>query len=214
MHGTTVTSETVTATRHADATRRAILTAGAELLMERGDDGFAVQEVAKRAGLTHRTVYRYFATRRDLLAAIAHAVAPEFGDDFEGVRSVRDWLSRVGDHLARTEANLALVRRVLAAALASDELVHGDDRTRGRDAQRWEVFRAEFPNLGESEARRTFATLRHLTSSSSYLLYRLRFGMSPAEALDTIQAAASQLVGHAAARNRELSRGVAGGHPA
>jgi hypothetical protein len=63
-------------------------------------------------------------------------------------------------------------------------------------------LRRQFPHLSEDDARRTFATLRHLTSSTTYVLYRLRFGMSPAEATDAIRSGASQIVELAAVRDQ------------
>lgn len=196
--------------RHIQATRRAILQAGVDLLLEREDDGFTVQEVADRAGLTHRTVYRYFPTRQELMAAAARSLTPDLGDDFRDVSTIREWIDAVEPHLARTEANFALVRRLLAAVLASGDLLLVDDRTRDSDAHRWQVFRGELRHLSAPDARRTFATLRQLTSSSSYVLFRLRFAMSPAEAVETIRAAALQIAERAAARDRAAERGNAG----
>jgi AcrR family transcriptional regulator len=201
--------QTTVTNRHTETTRHAILQAGVELLLERSDDGFTVQEVADRAGLTHRTVYRYFPARQELMAAVARSLVPDL-DDFRDVSTTQQWIEAVAPHLARTEANLTLVRRLLAAVLASDDPLLVAERTGDRDAHRWQVFRAEFPDLAEADARRTFATLRHLTSSSSYVLYRLRFAMSPSEAVETIRAAALQIVEQTAARNRAAAREVPG----
>jgi AcrR family transcriptional regulator len=195
--------------RHTEATRRAIVEAGAALLLEGSDDGFTVQGVADRAGLTHRTVYRYFPTRQELLAAAARSLALEVDDDFRDVSTIREWLDGVGPHLAGAETNLSLVRRLLAAVLASEDPL-AEDPLLDRDARRWEVLRAELPHLTESDARRTFAMLRHLTSSSSYVLFRLRFGMAPPEAVETIRAAALLIVDQAAARDRAAARGLPG----
>src|SRR6266508_6399521 len=102
---------TLTATRHTEATRRAIVEAAAELFVDRRQDGFSVQDVADRAGLTHRTVYRYFPTRHELIGAAAHHLAPGFGEDsFDEVLSVEGWIDAVRPHLARTEANFEVVR--------------------------------------------------------------------------------------------------------
>ena len=190
------------ATRHAEATRRAILDAGVELLLERSGVGFSVQEVADRAGLTHRTVYRYFPTRQELMAATARSL-PGFADEsFSEVSSVEEWIAGLGRHHARTEANFGIVRSVLAAVLASDDLLPFGQARQVRDAHRWDVFRGQFPHLPESDARRTYAALRHVTSSASYVFCRLRFGMSPAEATETIRGGASDIVEQAAWRNR------------
>jgi AcrR family transcriptional regulator len=194
--------------RHMEATRRAILEAAVDLFLERQSDGFSVQEVADRAGLTHRTVYRYFPTRQELLGATAQRLAPSVAEDpFSEVSTVEEWIDAAGAHFARTEANLEIVRRVVAAMLASeDRRLFGQD-IRDRDASRWGVFRRQFPHLPEREARRTFATLRHLMSSTSYVLYRLRFGLSPAEATQAIRSAASQIVEQAARGDRAAKRG-------
>jgi AcrR family transcriptional regulator len=47
-------------------TRRAILEAVADVIMETNGIGFSVQAVADRAGLTHRTIYNHFPTREAL----------------------------------------------------------------------------------------------------------------------------------------------------
>ena len=197
--------------RHTEATRQAILEAGVQLLLERRSDGFSVQEVADRAGLTNRTVYRYFPTRQELMAATARSLPPGLTDDpFSEVSTVEEWIDAIGPYLARTEANFELVRSVLAAVLTSDDLLLFGQEMRNRDAHRWDVFRRQFPHLPETDARRTFATLRHLTSSSSYVLCRLRFGMSAAEATETIRTGASQIVEQAARRDWAAARGEAG----
>ena len=198
----------VAATRHTDATRSAILEAAVDLFLERRSDGFSVQEVADRAGLTHRTVYRYFPTRQELLGATAARLAPALVDQrFTEVSTVEEWIDALGSHFAHTEANLGLVRRVVAVLFTSGDLrLFGQD-LRERDTHRWEVFRGQFADLPDGDARRTFATLRHLMSSTSYVLYRLRFGLSPAEATEAIQTASRQTVEQAARRDRAARPG-------
>jgi len=200
--------ETVAATRHTDATRSAILEAAVDLFLERQSDGFSVQEVADRAGLTHRTVYRYFPARQELLAATAERLAPALVDQrFTDVSTVEEWIDALDAHFTHTEANFELVRRVVATLFASEDLrLFGQD-LRERDTHRWQVLRGQFPHLPERDARRTFATLRHLMSSTSYVLYRLRFGLSPSEATEAIQTAARQIVEQAARRDRAARRG-------
>lgn len=194
--------------RHMEATRNAILEAAVDLFLERQSDGFSVQEVADRAGLTHRTVYRYFPTRQELLGATAQRLAPDVAEEpFSEVSTVEEWIDAVGPYFARTEVNFEIVRRVVAALLASDDQrLFGQD-IRERDTHRWEVFRRQFPHLPESDARRTFATLRHLMSSTSYVLYRLRFRLSPAEATEAIRSGAAQIVEQAARRDRAAKQG-------
>ena len=57
-----------------DRTRHAILDALAAVIAETGGLGFSVQQVAERAGVTHRTVYNHFPTRDALNDALAEHV--------------------------------------------------------------------------------------------------------------------------------------------
>jgi AcrR family transcriptional regulator len=50
-------------------THNAVLTAAAELLVERGPAAFTVESVVARSGVALTTVYRHWPTRGDLLAA-------------------------------------------------------------------------------------------------------------------------------------------------
>ncbi|MGH3667927.1 MAG: TetR/AcrR family transcriptional regulator, partial [Acidimicrobiia bacterium] len=79
--------------RHAEATREVILDAAAELLRARAGADFSIQEVADRAGVTHRTVYRYFPGRHILMSEAAGRVIPGLADpsSFLGPDSVQAW---------------------------------------------------------------------------------------------------------------------------
>jgi AcrR family transcriptional regulator len=55
-------------------TRRAILDAMVDVIMETDGIGFSVQAVADRAGVTHRTIYNHFPTREALCEAFSDYV--------------------------------------------------------------------------------------------------------------------------------------------
>ena len=55
-------------------TRRAILDAMVDVIMESDGIGFSVQAVADRAGVTHRTIYNHFPTREALCDAFSDYV--------------------------------------------------------------------------------------------------------------------------------------------
>jgi len=195
-------------TRHTEATRKAILEAAAGLFLERRGQGFSIQDVGDRAGLTHRTVYRYFSTRQELMAATARHLAPGVaGEPVREVSTVEEWIDGVEAHFALIEANLEVARSVVVAALASDEFPLQSRDTLDRETRLWNVFRRQFPRLPDDDARRTFATLRHLRSSVSYLFFRLRFELSPADATEAVRTAALHLVEQAARRDRAASDG-------
>lgn len=53
--------------RHVDLTRATILQALVDIIIDGGLTSFSMQEVAERAGVSHRTVYRHFPGREELL---------------------------------------------------------------------------------------------------------------------------------------------------
>jgi len=57
--------------QHADFTREIIFEALTRLVSKEGVHEFSIQRVADLAGISHRTVYRYFPTREELLEALA-----------------------------------------------------------------------------------------------------------------------------------------------
>src|SRR5215813_3349084 len=57
--------------QHADFTRDIILEALTRLVSKEGVHDFSIQRVADLAGVSHRTVYRHFQTREELLEALA-----------------------------------------------------------------------------------------------------------------------------------------------
>ena len=63
------TSETSLRRRHSEYTRDLILRAVAEMLDEGEPGDLVVPEVARRAGVSLRTVYRHFPGREELIAA-------------------------------------------------------------------------------------------------------------------------------------------------
>jgi len=193
--------------RETEATRNAIVDASVSLFLERRSDDFSVQDVADRAGLTHRTVYRYFPTRDELMAATAVRLAARIAPlPFREASTVEEWMNLLGAHLARTEASFESHRSILVATLADDDLRVFGQSLGDRDTHLWQVFRRQFPHLDKGDARRTFAALRHLTSSTSYILLRLRFGLSPADATEAIQSAASLVVGQVARTDRAVKQ--------
>ena len=67
---------TATPTRGRVATCNAILGATSELIAERGVDGFALTEVARRAGVNRALIYHYFQDRENLVTkAIEHVIS-------------------------------------------------------------------------------------------------------------------------------------------
>lgn len=81
--------------------RRRIVDAAMRCVDRYGPHKTGLSDVAKELGVTRQTVYRYFASTDDLLAAVGHAAA-------EG------YLDRLAAHLARVEDPEELVVEALA----------------------------------------------------------------------------------------------------
>ncbi len=65
--------------------RRALISAALELVAEQGPKGFTLAEAARRAGVSTAAPYRHFASKDDLLAAVA----------VQGFNALHESLSRV-----------------------------------------------------------------------------------------------------------------------
>ena len=88
-------------------TRRAILEAMVDVIMETDGIGFSVQAVANRAGVTHRTIYNHFPTREALCDAFSDYVDELLGAS-SGASSEPTWslasIPQLAEGLYRTLA--------------------------------------------------------------------------------------------------------------
>lgn len=58
-------------TYHHGNLKAVLLKAAAQVIAKTGVDGFTLREVARRAGVSHNAPYRHFASKEDLIAALA-----------------------------------------------------------------------------------------------------------------------------------------------
>ena len=104
---------------HRAARRRAILDAAHELLRA-NPEAPALGDVAERAGVARSSVYQYFASRRDLLAALAQDTFPRWAERVTG--AMADAPTPADRVTAYALANLDLVaegEHVVGTALAA-----------------------------------------------------------------------------------------------
>jgi AcrR family transcriptional regulator len=80
--------EADTVAQHRARQRAALLRAAEQVLIEDGYERLAFAAVARRAGLARSSVYEYFTSRDDLVAALVEEVLPR-------------WLTRLGEQMAR-----------------------------------------------------------------------------------------------------------------
>lgn len=143
-------------TRQAELTRNLILDALEDRLAEEDPLEFSVQEVADRAGLAHRTVYRHFPTREALLDALVRRLEEQLMeraytvatlDDVpaavrQNFRLIEDF-GRVVDPLIRLGVTTDMVspysQRRTESFLGALEEVTGDLDPETAHAVRWTI---------------------------------------------------------------------------
>ncbi len=166
--------------RQKDLTRESVLQALAEIAAEGHVLTFTVQDVADRAGVSHRSLYRHFPTRKALLEAlyewgvarldVSAVVAP--------LASVDELPRLAGKLFALFDTQPAWIRAVVIATVASD--IRPRARIR-RNKPLEDLIAGLTSNLDPSESRRVFAVMRYLISSQAWLVLREQFGLDGEE---------------------------------
>lgn len=128
-------------------TRDALIVAARGVFEERGYDGTRMSDIAEAAGVSHGTVYTWFATKDAVLMAVVDSLV----DDLYASLSTPD----DGDPVRRIErAN----RSYLDAYRAHARLLEVVEQAATTD----ESFRAVLAGLRAAHVDRVAATLRHL----------------------------------------------------
>lgn len=164
----------------AKATRQRIVDALVEQASERGRTEFSIAEVAARAGVAERTVYRYFPTREALLDAVSAALdaltqsEPKSPDDVEGhVRALFAWF----------EDNAQLIEASHATGVGSEVRARGRRQRGARTKAMLDVWLADLP---EPDRRRAFAVFRSMFGSFTWRTMRSELGLSAEETVDAV----------------------------
>jgi AcrR family transcriptional regulator len=177
------TARSTLVARQTDLTHRLILEAALEAVAETPTEPLSVRATARRAGMSERTVFRYFATREDLVTAAAGEFArrlnlPEPPDTLEGLLAFPMAL------YACFEDQAALIRAMMPSELTG--------RLRGRAAEERRhaiaaVIDRLAPERPEADRRIAAANIHYHLVASTWHYYRVHFGFSPQEALQAAQ---------------------------
>jgi len=204
---TTETSPTLKARQQElskDLTNELILRGLAEVILEQGVHAFSVQAVADRAGVSHRTVYRHFSTREELLEGLSLWMDKRFVDlglpgEPEDTAEILDALPKIfnvldkEDHMSRAMARVGLTT----------------DIETERRAKRTQVFRERIraiaPDLDEFEFEGAFAVIRSLASAQQWFILREQFGLGGDRSGPAVGRAVKVLMDDLAARNDAVS---------
>ncbi|MCA1737189.1 MAG: TetR/AcrR family transcriptional regulator [Actinobacteria bacterium] len=193
--------------RKRQVTRDAVLEAVVEVIRDRGFD-FSVQEVADRAGVAHRTVYRHFPTRETLIDAVAErfesGVAMNRLGEAETLQAVLDGLDVL---FAWFDSEADLVHAVAVKTLATGQRT----RPSKRRSEHWRgVIRAVYPNLAAEEFEPAFVIIRNLLGMVGWHLLTSEPGISSAHAAQAVRQMVEVALADLERRDREAAGAAAG----
>jgi AcrR family transcriptional regulator len=188
-------------------TRTAILDALAEVIAESGGLEFSIQQVADRAGVTHRTVYNHFPTREALRDGLAERVEELLATTGRrrpdaGTHSLASLAPMVGDAYALFESCAPAVRASVILTLAG----RGPARIAKRRTDTFrKIVRKGLPAHAPVPAAEATAAIRMFLSSIGWHVLTKHLGLSPAKAAATAKWATQALL-DAASRDARARR--------
>lgn len=183
----------------AEATRGRILEAAVRVI----DGGIAlvsIPAVAREAGVSVPTIYRHFATKRDLLAAVYPHVVRRAGlEELVMPRSMDELMDGLRAYFERTDL-LGDLARVAMASPASEAVraLNMPDRL----AMFRRLADSIVPKPSEEDRDRIARLLVVLTASSALRLWRDQLGSSVEEAADDVDWVIRAVIASASSRNR------------
>ena len=169
--------------QQAEETRARILDATGRV-MARGLAHVSIPAVAREAGVSVPTIYRHFATKHDLLAAVYPHVIRRAGLDEVVLPGSMDELRQgLGAYFERTDSLGDLARAAMASP-ASDDVRRLNIPRRLAEFRR--VADSIEPKPSEVNRDRIARLLVILTASSALRLWRDQLGSSVDEAADDV----------------------------
>ena len=165
-----------------------------------GIASLSIPAVAREAGVSVPTIYRHFATKQDLLAAVYPHVVREAGlDKLVIPRSMNELLDGLRTYFERTDS-LGDLARVAMASPASEEV------RRLNIPDRLAIFRrvadSIVPRPSKTDRDRIARLLVILTASSALRLWRDQLGSSVEEVADDVDWAIRAAIASTSSRDR------------
>jgi AcrR family transcriptional regulator len=177
--------------RQTDLTQRLILEAALEVVAEAPTEPLSVRATARRAGMSERTVFRYFATREDLVTAAAGEFARRLNLP-EPPASLEELLAFPASLYACFEDLGDFIRATLPSELS--QRLRGQAAVERRQAIAALIDRLA-PDRPEEERRIAAANIHYHLVASTWHYYRVHFGFSPEEAVRSAQTVIVQSLG-------------------
>lgn len=188
-------------------TREAILEALAEIVVKQGGLDFSMQQVADRAGVTHRTVYNYFPTREALREGLAEHVEQRLAETTPrpdaGKITVERLPPMAAEAYAAFETDPARLRANVILMLASRGLARV---TKNRTVAFRQAIEAEGPLHAPVPSHAVVAAVRMFLSVTGWHLLTELYGLSAQEASDTAVWATRTLLDDATGKRRKSGK--------
>jgi len=174
-----------------DLTQKVILDAAVRLLEKSSVGEVTARAVAREAGLSERTIFRYFATREEFLDAIAAEVTRTLSMP-PHPRSIDELYAMPRALYACFESRTKLVKAAMHSEVFSR--IYG-----GVAYQRWLAVRKlidqHAPRANESARKIAAANIRYFLSATSWHYYRFVFRFNLEETVLCVETAIRQSVG-------------------
>jgi AcrR family transcriptional regulator len=188
----------------AEQTRDRIVEAAVDLLSKADPDDLSMNEVAARARVSVRTVYRNFATRDDLLDGVIGWIGERLNRRVGPPPTTSAELVEATPAVITALFEMEPLYRALFATTAGRASHRRSKSARLDDIQR--ALARESEGMDGGQARRFAAVVHLLSSSSSALFMKDYWGLAPEEIGQALQWALSTLTD--AGRDLQRRRGL------
>ena len=175
----------------AAATKDRIVNAAVDVLRNRGA-AFGMQDVADRAGVSVRTVYRAFPTKEDLLQGVLDAIRTQFARVAGSPPTTRAELISTIPGAVAAVYELEPLYRALFATAAGQETHRSTAGERHASVER--AFEDGLEGMDGRQRRLVVSMLHLVTSSKSVLWLKDYAGLNVDEATEAVSWAVTALI--------------------
>lgn len=168
----------------AQATRERVIDATVDLLQDGDLGAIGMQDVADRAGVAIRTVYRAFPSKDDLIAGVLEAIVERFGAAAGSPPTTREELQASVPGAVRAVYELEPLYRALFATAAGREVHRATAGERLASVDR--AFVDGLDGMDDRQRRLVASMLYLITSSKSVLWLKDYAGLDVDEAADAV----------------------------
>jgi AcrR family transcriptional regulator len=176
--------------RQAEQVRTAVLDAVVAQLEQRSVDGIAMSDIAAEAGISLRTLYRYFPDRAALLHAAGEHLYADLGIGYQ-IIGPEDVSASFRDAAAKLSSRPALTRALV-------QTTAGRAARSATRVQRLDAIRAALApvtdRLDDDTARRGTAVIAHLCSAASWVAVSDESGLDDDDAQQAVAWAIDTLI--------------------